>query len=71
MADVDQRFIGLLVPFLESVHVLDRGKDIQQFLVAAGDPDELVLHGLDGLDDLLPLERIREIGDRKQEMLLL
>lgn len=71
LADVDERLIGLLVSLLERVHVLDGCEDVEQFLVAAGDADELVLHGLDGLDDLLALEGVGEVGDCEQEMLLL
>jgi hypothetical protein len=44
-------------------------EDIGQFFVGAGDADELVLHGLDGLYNFLPLEGVGEVGDDEQEVL--
>lgn len=70
MADVDERLVGVLVALLEGVDVLDRREEVEQFFVGAGDADELVLHGLDGLNDLLPLEGVSEVGDNEQEVLL-
>lgn len=71
LANVHQRVVGFFVALFQGIHIFYGGKDVQEFLIAASDPNELVLHGLNGFDDFLAFEGVREIGDCEQKMLFL
>ena len=71
MTDIEKGLIGVLVSLLKRIDILNGSEDIQEFFIGASDADEVVLHRLDGLYHFLLLERIRQIGDNKQEMFFL